>query len=162
MKARTTRFVLFALGIAIGCHAAEGKLEDVVVADARIRAAFLEDAPVSDAKSMKAVLADECERVREEPLQTEAGEPIDVAWLCAGKSLRYLIEVLLDGTKVDTGYICDPAGLESVKYLPLDMLEHQRCVWVSFDYEAKVHDLDLDSQLGAVRPDPETPSEAKP
>ena len=148
MKARSTPIVLLAL--AMGCHAAEGKLEDVVVADARMRAAFLEDAPVDDAISMKTVLAEECERVREEPLQTEAGEPIDVAWLCGNKSLRYLREVLLDGTKVDDGYICDPAGLEHVKFMPLDMIEHQRCVWVSYDYEAKVHDLDLDTQLGAA------------
>lgn len=149
MNARSPYLVLPALAIAMGCYAAEGKPEDVVVADERMRAAFLEDAPAEASKSMKAVLTDECERIREEPLQTEAGEAIDVTWLCGGSSLRYLREVLLDGTKVDDGYICDSTGLEAAKFLPLDMIEHQRCVWVSFDFGAKVHDLDLDTQLGA-------------
>jgi hypothetical protein len=149
MNARPPFLVLTALAIAANAFAVEIKLEDVAVADERMRAAFLEDAPAEASKSMKAVLADECERVREEPLQTEAGEPIDVSWLCGGKPLRYLHEVLLDGTKVDDGYICDSTGLEDAKFLPLDMIEHQRCVWVSYDFGAKVHDLDLDTQLGA-------------
>jgi hypothetical protein len=152
MNVRPPFLVLTALAIATGSFAAEEKPETPftsITAD-RMRAAFLEDAPMEDARSMKAVLAEECERIREEPLQTEAGEPIDVEWLCRGKSLRYLIEVLLDGTKVDTGYICDPVGIDYVKFMPLDMVEHHKCVWVSYDYVAKVHDLDLDSQLGAV------------
>ncbi|MBC8028334.1 MAG: hypothetical protein H7Y89_20260 [Steroidobacteraceae bacterium] len=165
MKTFTNRIVLLALALAIATasSAAEEKSEPFlsITAD-RMRAAFLEDAPAGDTKSMKAVLAEECERIREEPLLTEAGEPIDVAWLCRGKSLRYLIEVLLDGTKVDTGFICDPVGIEYVKFMPLDMVEHQRCVWVSYDYEAKVHDLDLDTQLGSAETGTETDTETKP
>jgi hypothetical protein len=150
MNLRPPFLVLTALAVATGVVAAEGKLEEVAVADARMRAAFLEDAPADAAKSMKAVLADECERIREEPPKTEAGTPIDVTWLCGDKSLRYLREVLLDGTKVEDGYICDAKGLEEAKFLPLDMIEHQHCVWVSYDYGAKQHDLDLDTQLRAV------------
>lgn len=155
MNLRPPLLVLSAFAIATACLAAEGKreetkLEEVAVADERVRAAFLEDAPEEAVKSMKAVVADECERIREEPLKTEAGKDVDVTWLCGARPLRYLREVLLDGTKVDDGYICDAAGLDGAKFLPLDMIEHQRCVWVSFDYVARQHDLDLDTQLRAA------------
>jgi hypothetical protein len=167
MKARSNRNLLLALVVATSGFAADEKVDPASSTTVdRLRAAFLEDAPAADTKSMKAALAEECDRVREEPLQTEAGDPIDVAWLCGAKSLRYLTEVLLNGTKVDTGYICDPVGLEDVKFLPLDMLEHQSCVWVGYDFESKMHDLDLASQLGAADPatttEPATATEPAP
>jgi hypothetical protein len=150
MNFRPPLLVLSAFAFATACLAAEKKADEVPAGEERTRAAFLEDAPDEAVKSMKAVLVDECDRVREEPPRSEAGKDVDFTWLCGGKSLRYLREVLLDGTKVDDGYICDAAGLEKAKFLPLDMIEHQRCVWVSFDYVAGQHDLDLDTQLRAA------------
>jgi hypothetical protein len=147
MNFRPTILVLAALAAAAGARAAEEELEEIVLGCYRIRAAFLEDAPADIATSMKTALADECERIRDEPPRTEAGEPIDSAWLCGGGSLRFFREVLVDGAKVDGGFICEADEFEDVKFVPPDMIEHKHCVWVSFDYETKVHDLDLDTQL---------------
>jgi hypothetical protein len=146
MNFRPTIPVLAALAAATGARAAEEELDEVVLGCYRIRAAFLEDAPADVAMSMKTALADECERIREEPPRTEAGEPIDTTWVCGGESLRFFREVLVDGTRVDGGFICEAEEFEDVKFLPPDMIEHKHCVWASFDDDAK-HDLDLDIQL---------------
>jgi hypothetical protein len=115
----------------------------------RVRTAFFENAPIDVETSMRRVLADECELVREEPLKTESGEPIDASWLCGKNPLRFLREVLVDGTRIDDGYICAGKGLEDFVYFPLDLIEQHACVWVSFDGGSKGHDLDLDVQLRA-------------
>ena len=147
MNFRPTFLVLAALAAAAGAHAAEEGFDEVVLACSRLRAAFLEDAPADVATSMKVALADECERIRDEPPLTEAGEPIDTTWVCGGASLRYFREVLLNGMKVEAGFICDGEEFEDVLFLPPDMIEHKHCVWVSFDDQTKQHDLDLDIQL---------------
>jgi hypothetical protein len=117
---------------------AQPELEDVAVAN-RIKTAFLEDAPSAITKSMRVVLAEECERIR--------GEPIDAAWLCDSKHLRFLREVLINGMRIEEGFVCDSKDLEKILYLPPADVEHYRCVWLSFDYDTKTHDLDLDTQL---------------
>jgi hypothetical protein len=147
MNLRPLFLVLAALAAVTGARAADEELDEIVVACLRIRAAFLEDAPADVASSMRTALADECERIRGEPPRTEAGRPIDVTWLCGGESLRFFREVLLSGTKVDAGYICEAEEFEDVIFLPPDMIEHQNCVWVSYDDDSKLHDLDLDVQL---------------
>jgi hypothetical protein len=119
------------------------------VTEEKIRTAFFENAPMDVETSMRAVLADECELVREEPLKTESGQTIDASWLCGKNPLRFLREVLVDGTRIDDGYICAAKGLEDFVYFPLDLIELHSCVWVSFDAESKGHDLDLDVQLRA-------------
>jgi hypothetical protein len=147
MNSRPPFLVLTALAIAGATFAADP--EDPVAVD-RIRAAFLEDAPATVAKSMQQVLADECERVREDPPKRDSGEPIDIDWLCGGKPLRFLREVLVNGVRIDDGYICDARKLEAIHFVPLDLIEHQRCVWVSVDNQSESHDLDLDTQLPDV------------
>jgi hypothetical protein len=139
--------VLAALAVVTGARAADEELDEVILACNRLRAAFLEDAPADVASSMKTVLADECERIRDEPPRTEAGQAIDATWLCGGESLRFFREVLLDGTKVEAGFICDGTDFEGAVFLAPDMIEHQHCVWVSYDHDSKQHDLDLDVQL---------------
>jgi hypothetical protein len=144
MDSRSPTLVLSALAIAGAALAADPP--DPAATD-RIRAAFLEDAPATVAKSMQQVLADECERVRDEPPKRESGKPIDIDWLCGGKPLRFLREVLVNGVRIDDGYICDARNLEAIQFVPLDLIEHQRCVWVSVDNQSESHDLDLDTQL---------------
>jgi hypothetical protein len=117
--------------------------------DEKVRTAFFENAPMDVEESMRKVLVDECELAREEPVKTESGEPIDATWLCGKNPLRFLREVLVDGTRIDDGYICAAKGLEDVVYFPLDLIEQHACVWVSFDGGSKGHDLDLEVQLRA-------------
>jgi hypothetical protein len=146
MNLRPPFHVLTALAIAGAATAADPQAPDPVATE-RIRAAFLEDAPATVAKSMQQVLADECERVRDDPPKRDRGEPVDIDWLCGGKPLRFLREVLVNGVRIDDGYICDARNLEAIKFVPLDLIEHQRCVWVSVDNQSESHDLDLDTQL---------------
>lgn len=149
MRLRPPFLVLTALAIAGASFAADPPSNapaDPIAAE-RIRAAFLEDAPATVAKSMQQVLTDECERVRDEPPKRDSGEPIDVDWLCGGKPLRFLREVLINGVRIDDGYICDARNLEDIRFVPLDLIEHHRCVWVSVDSQSESHDLDLDTQL---------------
>jgi hypothetical protein len=146
MNPRPPFLVLTALAIAGAALAADPEPADSLAVE-RVRAAFLEDAPPIVAKSMKQVLLDECERVRDDPPKRENGEPIDIDWLCGGKPLRFLREVLVNGVRIDDGYICDARDLETLKFVPLDVIEHLPCVWVSVDSQSESHDLDLDTQL---------------
>ena len=147
MNAPLQLLVLTALATAGVSFAAEPVAVDA--AD-KVRPAFLEDAPATVAKSMQRVLADECDRVREDPPKRENGDAIDIDWLCGDKPLRFLREVLVNGVKIDDGYICDAHQLESIKFVPLDLIEHHACVWVSIDNQSESHDLDLDTQLRDV------------
>ena len=127
-------------------------LEDIVLAD-QIRIAFYEVAPRSVGASMRRAVEEVC--ARHEPAEASGDtrtESSKAVWLCSGKSLGFLRAVVVTGSKMTVGYVCDAEFVDSgVRYYTVDMFtDDTACVSVSYSYDLKKHFID-DSDLAGTR-----------
>lgn len=123
----------FALPVLV--EATPGVDDDAVIVADRIRTAFLEDAPRNVHGRFKRALDDACRAARSDPPRDANGDRVPFEILCdSNRPLRYLREVLVNGERIEEGWICFKDTLGRTRYFPDDWEFSTGCVRVLWDY----------------------------